>query len=456
MSFSKHAVTPAQECAAANPRGQEAARLRRVIQAKGKAAVSFGAGEQAKVAALVNSFIDRYAKQHGRGSMTGLCAKLWPESFENPTRRRAEILQMKKASTLANMVDAIAQYTGDSADNLLLEAFRGTRFDRAAAALLQGIGAEPDLEEFWSVLSETLHALAAAVVRIEGLEKHQERMAGLRGGYNLGSDSFFPSSARPLIRPLANWSEHWCEFPPIPSVVLFTEPQCETVERTLLLADPEERLPVAVSVCREVRLAIGPVDHPLVPGPLFEFRSVLHLAAGGRPLQLRYPWPSLEDAEEDVEVEIDGTWRAATLLLGEDHTPTAFKDDVLGSREFWLPASLEAPVQHGHAYPAWRPVTAGTCQDLLLRPVEGACVPFQEAPYNVLTNREGPDAFLPSGSLAVLIEAALHGTGPESLPEQLRAAARQMVARLSGWHVEQAAAAESAHRTLRSRWETWS
>jgi hypothetical protein len=456
VSLPKHPVTSAQERAAADLRGQEAARLRRVIQAKGKAAVSFGAGEQQKVAALVNSFIDRYAKQHGRGSMTELCAKLWPESFENPTRRRAEILQMKKASTLANMVNAIAQHTGDAADNLLLEAFRGTRFDRAAAAQLQGIGVEPDLEEFWSLLSDTLHALAAAVVRTEGLEKHQERMVALRGGYNLASDSFFPSSARPLIRPLANWSEHWCEFPPVPSVVLFTEPQCETVERPLLLADPEARLPVAVSVCREVRLAIGPVDNPLVPGPLFEFRSVLHLAAGGRPLRLRYPWPSLEDAQEDVEVEIDGTWRTATLLLREDHAPTAFEDHLVGgSREFWLPAALEAP-QHGHAYPGWRPVTAGTCRDLLLRPAEGACVPFQEAPYNGLTNREGPDAFLPSGSLAALIEAALHGTGPESLPEQLRAAARQMVARLSGWHVEQAAAAESAHRTLRSRWENWS
>lgn len=452
VSFPQRPATPAQERAAGDQRGEEAARLRRVIKAKGKAAITFGPGEQQRVALLVNGFIDRYARQHGRGSMTALCAKLWPESAENPTRRRAEILQMKKPSTLADMAEAIARQSGDSPDDLLLEAFRGTRFDRAATAPLQETGAEPELEEFWSVLADTLHALAAAVARAEGLENHLERMVALRGNYDLSSGSFFPSSGQLLNRPLANWSEHWSEFPPIPSVVLFTEPRCETVERTLLLPDPKQRMPVAVSVSREVRLAVGPVDNRQEPGPLFEFRSVLHLASSGRPLRLRYPWLSLEEEEEEVEVEVDGTWRAATLLLGEGQSPTVFEDHwVGGPRKFWLSAQLEE-VQHGHAYPAWRPVTAATCRDLLLRPAEDASVPFSEK----LTNPDGLDTFLPSGSLAERIEGALHGTGPESLPERFRAEARGMVARLRGWHAEQAAAAEHTHRTLRTRWENWS
>lgn len=434
-----------------DPRAKEAALLRHAIESRGAA---FGPGDQEKVAGRVDGFVARHGEARGRGGIKELCGRIWPGGDENPARRRRDIRTTKKPGTFLDLVDRIARASGGPADDMLLEAFRGTRPDGMVQASLRGAGPEPELERFWSVLSDTLHALAASVSRVEGLEAHLERMVALHGTYDLMTGTIRRSLSRLLDRPLANWSANWCEFPPVPSVVLFAEPKSPTVERTFQLRDPEQALPVRATVMREVRLAVGPVDNVLVPGPLFEIRSVLELRTADGPLRVRCPWLNL-DAEEDVEVEIDGAWRAATLVLDDGGLPggTVAANQVsefLGDAVWRFPAALELPLQHEHTDGVWRPVTPATCRELFLRSVEDVLLPHPRpgtAPV---------ETYCPPGSLGEAVEAALHADGPDGLPERLRSEAGRMAMLLRAWHAEQAGAAVAAHRALRSRWDNWS
>jgi hypothetical protein len=53
-------------------------------------------------------------------------------------------------------------------------------------------------------------------------------MATLHGTHDLAADAIRPSSGHLYAGPMANWNEHWSEFPPVPSVVLFAEPKSAT------------------------------------------------------------------------------------------------------------------------------------------------------------------------------------------------------------------------------------
>lgn len=352
-------------------------------------------------------------------------------------------------------VRRIANAAGVSEDDLVLDAFRGTRIDMAVAHQLRGAGEEPELEEFWTTLSVTLHALAAAIVRTERLEEHAERMVALQGAYDLAADAIRPVAVgRLLDRPLANWNNHWSEFPPVPSIILFSEPKSATVERELTVRDTGQVIPVRMTVFREVRLAIGPADNVLVPAPLFEFRSVLQLVGPQGPLRIRCPWLYLD--EDEVEVEIDDAWHAADVAFdgGDPNSmPKGYDQELrsLGHTHWKFPAGLELPLQYEHNYIVWRPVTADTCREVLLRPRDKVTLgAFQAEPSG-----GKPETFCPPGSLAEAIEAALHVDGPDGLAARLRAEAARMVALVRGWHAARAAAAEATHRDLRARWEGW-
>lgn len=439
---------PADSAGGFDMRKAEAALLRRVIL---EGRVRLTADEVAEVAKRVDGFIARFAGSRGRGGVAAVCGKVWPGD-ENPARHRPELRRTKKPKTLARHVERIAEAAGVPADDLLLEAFRGSRIDAAVGSQLRGDGTEPELEAFWVTLSTTFHALAAAVTRKEGLEQHAERMVALGGAYDLSADSIRPvSDGRLLDRPLANWNNHWSEFPPIPSVVLFAEPKSVTVARNVTVRKTGKVIPVRMTVLREVRLAIGPADHPLVPAPLFEFRSVLRLVGPDGALRVRCPWLYLN--EDEVELEIEGTWQVADIPfegpdlqdIPEAHPPK------FDSGQWRFPARLELPLQYEHAYIVWRPVTADTCRALLLRPRgEVALGPFAAEPAGAK-----PETFCPPGTLAEAIETALHAEGPGSLPTLLRAEAARMVALVRGWHAARAGTAEAAHRELRARWEDW-
>jgi hypothetical protein len=252
--------------------------------------------------------------------------------------------------------------------------------------------------------------------------------------------------------PLANSDEHVDEFPPVPSVVLFTEPKSETVGRFLTFRNTGEAMPVTMSVLREVRLAIGPADDVLVPAPLFEFRSVLHLVGPDGPMRVRRPWLYLD--EDEVEVHVGGTWRMADIPFDggdPDAMPEGYDAEMLatGTKLWKFPAALEAPLQLEHNYVVWRPVTAGTCRDLVLRPRHEVtlAIPSPEG------RDDAPETFLPPGTLAEAIEAALHVEGPEGLAGRLRTEAARMAALVRGWHVGREGAMEAAHRALRAHWE---
>lgn len=421
--------------------------LRAVIKERRR----FVPGEADVVAAKVDSFIDRHAAALGRGGVTEICARIW-QNRDNPGRRRDDLRKAKKPMKLMEYVERIAWATGASEDDMLLEAFGDTSLEREVTARQQGKGPEPELEAFWATLSDSLRALAGAVVRAEGLEAHTERLVALHGSYDLAADAIRPTSqGRLLDRPLANWNNHWSEFPPIPSIVLFTEPKSVTVERGLTIRDTGRVIPVRMTVLREVRLAIGPADSPLVPAPLFEFRSVLHLVGPAGALPIRCPWLYLD--EDEVEVEIDGAWHMADIpFAGADleDIPEAHPPEFDSGR--WrFPARLELPLQYEHSYIVWRPVTADTCRGLLLRPrFEVTLGMFQAEPAD-----RKPETFCPPGTLAEAIEAALHVDGPDGIPMRLRAEAARIAALVRGWHAERAAAAEAVHRDLRARWEEW-
>jgi len=439
-------------------RAAEAALLRAVINEHRK----FVEGEAELVAAKVDGLIDRHAKPLGRGGVDEICSRIW-QNRDNPARRRLELRATKKPTTLMKYVEKIARATGAADDDMLLEVFRDTSLEREVTARQQGKGPEPQLEAFWTTLSNTLQALAAAIVRAEGLEAHLERLVALHGNYDLVTDTIQPSSYRLLCQPLANWNEHVDCFPPIPSVVLFVEPKSDTVERRLTVRDTGQVVPVRLTVLREVRLAIGPADNVLVPAALFEFRSVLQLIGLEGRLPIRRPWLYLD--EDEVEVEVDGIWRTAEGPFDADD-PGAMPEGYVaqphvaelagemlvdGRLASWrFPAVLEAPLQFEHNYVVWRPVTAGTCRELLLRPFGAALGSFVPEPP------EGrPDTFCPSGTLAEAIELALHVDGPEGLAGQMRAEAARMAAKVRSWHVERAGSAEAVHRALRAKWEQW-
>lgn len=450
---------PSAQVGTMDTRKIESAHLRRII-AEGRVALS--ADDVPLVAVRVDGFITRLAGNRGRRGVTEICARIWPGD-DNPARRRPELRATKRPKTLERYVKRIADAAGVSEDDLLLEAFRGTRIDAAVTHQLRGADDEPELEEFWATLSTTFHALAGAVVRAERLEEHAERMVALRGAYDLAADVIRPVSAgRLLDRPLANWNNHWSEFPPIPSVVLFTEPKSVTVERELMVRDTGQVIPVRMTILREVRLAIGPADSVLVPAPLFEFRSVLQLVGPQGSLRIRCPWLCFD--EDEVEVQIDGAWHMADIpfggsdlddMSGPYDQSAAFGEDwklLKETRKGCFPALLEAPLQYGHNYIVWRPVTADTCREVLLRPRSE----ITPGPFKAEPAAGRPETFCPPGSLAEVIEAALHVDGPDGLAARLRAEAARMAALVRGWHAARAAAAEAVHRDLRASWEGWS
>lgn len=431
-----------------NTRQIEASLLRKVIEER---RVKFEASEGDRVAHRVDGFIDRHASTCGRGSITKICNSIWP-GYDNSAGRRPDLRMAKKASTLKDYVERIAKATGAPEDDLLVEAFRDTSFDREVAALLQGKGPEPELEEFWKTLSGTLQTLCREVARVEKLGVHLERLAALQGCYDLAADAIATSRGKFLYGPLANSSMFYGEYPPIPSVLLFTEPKSDTVELGLTVRDSGLAVPIQMTVLREVRLAIGPADDIAVPAPLFEFRSVLQLVGPTGPLRIRRPWHDLET--DEAEVELNGLWSVVNIPMPKASVTDAHLLKFCGPN--WpakrFVASLEAPLQFEHHDIVWRPVTAGTCRDILSRSSDGVTLGFPPTDFSC-----GPaETFCPPGSLAEALEISFHNNETDGLPKRLRAEANRLSTMISAWHAEQIGRADAVHRNLRSRWEDWS
>jgi hypothetical protein len=441
-----------------NARIRKAQMLRCLIEDNDAFASS---SDRQMVAGIVNGFIDRFAPVNRRGAKKEFCAKLWPgDAHGNPSSRRTGILNAKKPSTLVDYINKIATIAGVDAHDLLMEAFRDTKLMDAVTAEFEGLSEITDYEFFWGELAETLKVLATQIVRNVGLEEHLKQCREIGGRYDLADDAIYGSHSPLTLSPLADWNEHVEFFPPIPSIVLFSEPKSAVVDRVLTIRDSGQSIPVAMSVLREVRLAIGPADTADVLAPLFEFRSVLQLVGPNGPLRIRTPWLYLD--ENEVEVEIDGTWRKADIPFdGGDPSsmPEGFVAQphvvgITGPRllTWQFPATLEAPLQFEHCYVVWRPVTAGTCHDQLGRSLDGVTLgPFADDP---VAGR--PETFCPPGTIANVIEAALHSEAPGGLPELLRAEAQRMAIKVRAFRQERAGAATAAHESLRTRWRDWS
>lgn len=435
-------IRTGQSLASTDFRQAEASELRNCIS---EHRVEFRSGENKRVADRLNERIDRHATALGR-TVTSVCRHIWPDE-DNPAKRRYELRSVKKAAKLMEYVGKVAQAVKTDADDLLLDVFRGTRFDEAVTTRMMGKGGGPDLEQCWRILSDTLQKLVFEAARAEGLKEHQRRSQVLQGRYDLATGAISAAQGPMLYGPLANSSIFHEEYPPIPSIVLFREPKSDTVECPLILEATGRALHVAVTVIREVRLAIGPADDVDEPSALFEFRSVLDLRSSKGDVRVLRPWHDLADAP--VIVEIDGAWHPAKLVLPKE--PIAdphFMEQFANWPVQRFPAQLEPPLQFEHHDIVWRPVTPTTCSDLLLRDCDVTVEwlsSFNEAP-----------TACPPGSLAQRLELALWDSTPDGLTSRLRDEARRISELGRSWHAERSGLAEAAHRKLRDSWETWS
>lgn len=113
---------------------------------------------------------------------------------------------------------------------------------------------------------------------------------------------------------------------------------------------------------------------------------------------------------------------------------------------------LEAPLQFEHHDIVWRPVTAGTCLDLL----SGSSNGVRLGTFALGPPPKPQETFYPSGSLAEAIELALQVQEADGLPSQLRAESNRLATMVCAWHAERIARADEVHRDLRARWKDWS
>lgn len=401
----------------------EVRELRRLIENR---KTDFRSGESVRVAQRLVDRIENSAKSQGR-TQRSVCQELWPRE-DNPGKRLPELLVVKKARKLLEYAERIAKVVGDQADDLLLEAFRDTRFDEQVNALLSGKAVPHDFDECWQVLSDTIHALTTEVSRAEQLEEHQLLGASVAGNYDPADGTIRPSSHSIVRGPLANWSTWNGEYPLLPSVVLFQSPLTEGVACTLEAAAIGYSVQVEAKVLREVRLAIGPADSG-VPRPLFEFRSVFTLDGPDGPIPIFRPWHDLE--ARDLIVQIDGSWQEATIDLPEGFS-----------------ADSEPEVQYVHHDFAWRPVTTATCRDVLSRNDGYEIVPWPAAASFV--------PVCPPRSIGSAIEAALFADAEHGLISELRRDAARVTGLLREWIAQQRGHAIAAHEELRASWRTWS
>ncbi|WP_156640049.1 hypothetical protein [Bosea sp. PAMC 26642] len=420
-------------------REREAKRLREVIAQK---RINFRSGECERAAYNLDKLITEHGNRRGRKGITEICREIWHE-HENPAQRRRDLRQCKKPNKIAEYAKKIANAICEPEDDILLLAFRGSSLDDAVRAG----EVEPELNVFWSMLSETLQTLACQVARVEKLHAHIECMTVLPGRYDLAAEQIFPSSSSLLRGPLANWLEHVEDFPLIPSIVLFTEPKSITMQCIVTVHITNQSIPVDLTILREVRLAVGPADDRHSPAALFEIRSVLELIGPDGPLHIRKPWLYLDELYDEVEIELAGKWHRVNVPFMEGNLSLR-SDGPFGLR---FPAELE-PDQGEHNYVVWLPVTAGTCREVLLRPCEEVVLDPQMAG---LEDRR-LESFLPPGSVAAAIEAALHVDGPSGLPERLRADTVRIIAIGRAWASFRTDQVGVVHRNLRKEWENWS
>lgn len=403
-------------------RRDEVSQLCALIESR---AVEFRSGESERVAGRLNDTIGQFAASSGETLRT-VCKRIWPLEL-NPAKRRRELLALKKARALLEYARRIAVAVDIQPDDLLLEAFRDTRFDEEANARLAGKKAPHDFDQCWRTLSETFHSLAAEISRTAQLGPHQLLGATVAGNYDLADGSIRPARNAIVRGSLANWSVHNEEYPLMPSVVLFQAPLTEGIECMLIADQTGYAQQVTAKMLREVRLAIGPADS-LKPEPLFEFRSLLSLENLDGAMPVLRPWHDLEN--KWLTVQIDGSWQDATLGLPDGFT-----------------AELETDVQFVHQDIAWRAVTAATCRDVLSRSEGNEIVPWSAAASSI--------GLCPPRSVGAEIEAVLL-SGPDSgLIAELRADAHRVVELLRAWQARQVTVGLAAHEDLRASWKTW-
>jgi len=415
-----------QESRRSEKRQAEAGVLRSLIEGR---TIEFRTGESARVAARLDDAIARFAVSQGL-ALRSVCQSIWPGE-ENPVKRRPELRAVKKPMKLLQYVDRIAHAVGAASDELLLEAFRDTRFEEEANSRLSGKAAPPDLDQCWRVLSDSIHALASEIARTEKLDEHQLLASTTRGRYDLAEDGMFRYPGTVILNPLANGSAYYAEYPLIPSALLFSEMIADPVACILAVDAIGYRDEVLVTVEREVRLAIGPADNHKEPKPLFEFRTVLKLEGRGeKEIRLRRPWHDL--ASREVIVDIDGAWHDGTIALPEGFS-----------------APLEFGVQYEHHDIAWRPVTAASCRDQLDRDPLWASMRPPSANWDV-------DPLCPPYTIGTLIESILLGDEAVGLIADLRADAKRVSELLRSWHTQQTGIAVATHEEARARWRNWS
>jgi hypothetical protein len=421
------------------------------------------------VARRLTQMLDE-AKNKYRVNRTVVVRQAWP-SFATPQLKRLYKITLgaegphssehirhldKRVKNYAVVARAIADLCGWNAEDTLIDLFRGTSIEEEMKAERLHAPVREEPTEACQRLANLIHAMGAWIAQEVDFPAHLERIAKIRGRYDLAVDAISSAGGTLLPHgPLAHNFEISDEFPPIPSVILFEELLLPSFKSSLRFDARKgveaalKNLLVEVRIWREVRLAIGPVDQISRPGPLFEVRTRVDISADNRRVLLRRPWLYLS-GPENAEIVLDGKICTAevdfSLEMPIDGSPKA-----TASR-----APLEGlglgdggePLQPEHAYIVWYPVTPIVCQSLLNR-----YSPADTSTFRLLVRENQVETLLPSGTVGAAIEAALLTEDEHRIDFELMKEGRRLAEMVTRYSIEKQSKANNLHMQGLARWK---
>jgi hypothetical protein len=423
------------------------------------------------VARRLTQMLDE-AKDKYRANRTVVVRRAWP-SFTTPQLKRLYKITLgtegshssehlrhldKRVKNYAIVARAIADLCGWNAEDTLIDLFRGTSIEEEMKAERLRAPVREEPTEDYQRLANLIHAMGAWIAQEVDFQAHLERIAKIRGRYDLAVDAISSAGGTLLPHgPLAHNFEISDEFPPIPSVVLFEELLLPSFKSSLRFGVQKKggikaaikNLLVEVRIWREVRLAIGPVDQISRPGPLFEVRTRVDISADHRRVLLRRPWLYLSGPEH-AEVVLDGKLCTAEVDFSSEMTIDGSSNATVSSvpLEGLGLGDGSRPLQPEHAYVVWYPVTPIVCQNLLSRHL-----PADRSIFRLLVRENQVETLLPSGTVGAAIEAALLTEDEHRIDFELVKEGRRLAEMVMHYSIENHSKANDLHTQGLARWK---
>lgn len=366
------------------------------------------------------------ARVGGNGS-TDSTKRLDTYTFpEDGTASRRGRLAKKPGKYLA-FATALAGLTGGDESTWLCRIFEGTSFGTGAET-----ASSPE-EDRWSRLADLLRQMAAAVVRDEEVERYWSQALTLNGSYDPVSGTLalgpLPMDVLGCATGLAGARCWPGDVPPLASVLLADRSQMPLVAAELIF-DGGDVVEAVFDLRLEVRLALGPVNDREAVGLMVEFRSRLDAfnTEAGEPIVF-------DNVHSDGSGGSD--WIGSATIAGRTFKIAAFP--FLGAPEAEFRDGCE------HAYYGWEEVSPALLRSIFEDPNHTlrACVRDDRSPHDLPPNR-----FLSGTAVFHLYADLLTGR----LEDDLRAACREVAAKVAQLQREAEEAWLAAETTAEARW----